>query len=146
MFCPKCGRDNPDNVTYCANCGEALFAWQKYAPRYQYQPPQQQPPYQNAENKSAPGKGLAIASMILGLATLNYFCYWFLSIPSGIVALILGISSCVQASSAGRKTHGMAVAGIICGSIGLFLGMIFFFFEITGLYSFFDYLDWIFYY
>lgn len=58
-------------------------------------------------------KGFCIASMILGIVALVFFCIWYISIPCGILAIIFGIL--------GVKTinKGMAIAGLITGSIGL---------------------------
>lgn len=58
-------------------------------------------------------KGFCIASMILGIVALIFFCIWYISIPCGILAIIFGIL--------GVKTvdKGMAIAGLITGSIGL---------------------------
>lgn len=58
-------------------------------------------------------KGFCIASMVLGIVALVFFCIWYISIPCGILAIIFGIL--------GIKTinKGMAIAGLITGSIGL---------------------------
>lgn len=58
-------------------------------------------------------KGFCIASMVLGIVSLVFFCIWYISIPCGILAIIFGIL--------GIKTinKGMAIAGLITGSIGL---------------------------
>lgn len=58
-------------------------------------------------------KGFCIASMVLGIVALVFFCIWYISIPCGILAVIFGIL--------GIKTinKGMAIAGLITGSIGL---------------------------
>lgn len=60
-------------------------------------------------------KGFCIASMVLGIVALVFFCAWYISIPCGILAIIFGIL--------GVKTinKGMAIAGLITGSIGLFI-------------------------
>ena len=58
-------------------------------------------------------KGFCIASLVLGIVALVFFCLWYISIPCGILAIIFGIL--------GIKTinKGMAIAGLITGSIGL---------------------------
>lgn len=58
-------------------------------------------------------KGFCIASLVLGIVALVFFCLWYISIPCGILAVIFGIL--------GIKTinKGMAMAGLITGAIGL---------------------------
>lgn len=53
--------------------------------------------------------------MVLGIVTLVLFCVWYISIPCGILAIIFGVL--------GVKTvdKGMAISGIVTGSIGLFI-------------------------
>lgn len=75
------------------------------------QPPP--PPYQPPQQK----KGMAIASLVLGIVSLVFFCAWYLSIPCAIVGLILGII-------ANKKFKtGMATAGIILSIIGIVTGV-----------------------
>ncbi len=63
-------------------------------------------------------KGLCIASMVLGIVALVFFCIWYISIPCGILAVIFGII--------GIKTinKGMAIAGLITGAIGLVVSIL----------------------
>ncbi len=58
-------------------------------------------------------KGFCIASLVLGIVALVFFCLWYISIPCGILAVTFGIL--------GIKTinKGMAMAGLITGAIGL---------------------------
>lgn len=58
-------------------------------------------------------KGFCIASLVLGIVALVLFCLWYLSIPCGILAVIFGILG-MKATN-----KGMAIAGLITGSIGL---------------------------
>jgi hypothetical protein len=55
---------------------------------------------------------MAIASMILGIVLLVFFCLWRLSLPAAILAIVLGFmaKSRLLPGQAGR---GMATAGII---------------------------------
>ena len=70
MFCKNCGAQNDDNVQFCAACGTALTDAAQ-APVYQepaapvYVPVAAQP-------AKVPGKGLAIASLVLGLGKSEY--------------------------------------------------------------------------
>ena len=74
----------------------------------------------NTQTKVAPEpkkekKGFCIAAMVLGIVALVFFCVWYISIPCAILAIIFGIL--------GIKTvnKGMAIAGVVTGSIGLVL-------------------------
>ena len=63
-------------------------------------------------------KGFCIASMVLGIVCLVFFCVWYVSIPCGILAIIFGI---LGVKSTGK---GMAIAGLITGSIGLVISIL----------------------
>lgn len=58
-------------------------------------------------------KGFCIASLVLGIVALVFFCLWYISIPCGILAIIFGILGIKS------MNRGMAIAGLITGSIGL---------------------------
>lgn len=60
-------------------------------------------------------KGLAIASMVLGIIALVLFCIWYISIPCAILALVFGILSLKSSK------RGMAIAGISTGAVGFVL-------------------------
>lgn len=64
------------------------------------------------------GKGMAIASMVLGIVGLVLFCIWYLSIPCGVIAIILGILH----NKKGEKS-GMATAGLVLGIIAIVLAL-----------------------
>ncbi len=60
--------------------------------------------------------GLAVASMVLGIVSIVFSCcFVYISIPCGIVGLILGAISI--ATKKGGK--GMAIAGIVCSIVSL---------------------------
>lgn len=63
-------------------------------------------------------KGFAIAALVLGIIAIVLCCIWYVSIPCGIIALILGIL--------GRKSSkkGMSTAGIVTGVIGMILCLV----------------------
>lgn len=93
-----------------------------------------QPPYPPAEAPKGdlPGLGLGIAGMILGIVSCLFYCYFFISIPCGIVSLILSINASGKAKNVGRK-NGFATAGIITSSIGLGLTVFFILLGIIGM-------------
>lgn len=63
-------------------------------------------------------KGFCIASMVLGIIALVFFCIWYVSIPCAILAIIFGV---LGIKSTGK---GMAIAGLITGSIGLVVSIL----------------------
>jgi len=92
MYCPRCGKENPDNAQVCSNCNSLLPAMFAVAPA-----------------GVAKTSGLAIASFVLGILS---FCTFF--IPA-IPAIILGIVGLVKIGRSGGKLkgNGFAVAGIV---------------------------------
>ncbi len=123
MFCTKCGASNSDDTNFCIECGASLAdtqaeasAAEPAAPAAPAVPaaPAAQATYQAAAPTAEKGKGLAIASMVLGIV--SFFCF---GIITGIIAVILGAVSKNQ----GCKS-GMATAGIVCGLIGLILSIL----------------------
>ena len=63
--------------------------------------------------------GGALASMIVGIIAIPAVIIPILAIVMGIVAIVLG----VNARRSGATNAGQAMAGIICGSIGLVLAL-----------------------
>ena len=75
-------------------------------------------PQQNyqAPDYKPPGSGFGIASMVCGILALITCCMWCTCIPLAVVSIVLGILQ-IQKGTA----KGMAIAGIVCSSIGLIL-------------------------
>lgn len=74
--------------------------------------------YYNAEPQGpqkGEGQGLGIAAMVCGiLAIVTICCVPYGPIILGIIAIILGIVQIVK-----NQKKGMAIAGIVCGGLGL---------------------------
>ena len=70
------------------------------------------------ENQVTESKGLSITSMVLGIVALVLFCFWYLSIPCAILAIVFAII--------GRKKggKGMATTGLILGIIALVIDVV----------------------
>lgn len=64
--------------------------------------------------------GYSIASMVCGILGILCCCCSWLSIACSIAAIVLGIVS-INKNCEGK---GMAIAGIVCGGIGAFIGLI----------------------
>lgn len=113
MICSKCGRDNAQGAAFCAGCGAPLATSSFQQPMYG------QPMMMGMQ---VPGKGLGIASMVLGIVSLVLFCIWYISIPCAIIGAALGGVS--KSKSAGAP-NGVATAGIVCSCVALGLAIFF---------------------
>lgn len=118
MLCNNCGKEVPDNATFCPSCGRSMGPTDltPNPAEYPYQPYQQpngsyNPNQQPAE---APGKGFAIASLVLGIV--SFFCFAYIA---GTLAIVFG----GVAKNKGYRGN-MATAGIVCGIIGIALMVI----------------------
>lgn len=67
------------------------------------------------------GSGMSVAAMVLGIVAVVFnCCFYYISLPCGIVGLILGIVSLKK----GNPGRGMAIAGVILSAISLVLFVI----------------------
>ncbi|MGA8144397.1 MAG: DUF4190 domain-containing protein [Candidatus Acidiferrales bacterium] len=105
MFCSQCGMTNADGAQFCSKCGTALGR-AAGAPGV---PGIAQTPGGGPARRS----GMALASLIFGI--------FFFIFPASIAAIVLGHLSLSEIrKSAGRLTgHGMAMAGLILGYLGV---------------------------
>lgn len=80
--------------------------------------------YQAQSTTPKPGKGVAIASLVMGIVTLALLC-WLPPFFFGVISGILGIIFAVVASKAGYR-GGIKTAGLVLSIIGLIIALIFF--------------------
>ncbi|MFE4692054.1 DUF4190 domain-containing protein [Streptomyces sp. NPDC056749] len=73
----------------------------------------------------APANGLGIAAMVLGIIAVVGFCMWGFGIVLGILALIFGIIGRGRAKRGEATNGGMALAGIILGSVSIVISAVF---------------------
>lgn len=69
-----------------------------------------------------PSNGLGTAALVLGIISVVGFCLYGLNIILGILALIFGIIGLGRAKRGEATNRGMAIAGIITGSVGIVVG------------------------
>ena len=154
MYCKVCGNYVPVNTDTCPGCGTKMSldggvagGAQQYPGQasdpYQgaYQTNQNQAYYQNpADNQgyyqnnqysgypgqpgSEPGKGAAIASMVLGIITL-VFCWMSFFAIIGIITGAVGIILAMTSKKAGYM-GGMRTAGFVCSVVGLAISSVVF--------------------
>lgn len=115
MVCKNCGTYDDTGAKFCPNCGASITEQEAATVNTVAEPaaPAQNPVFNSApvQNAPLPGKGMAIAALVLGIV--SFFCF---PIITGVLGIIFG----GVAKSKGY-TGGMATAGIVCGAIGLAL-------------------------
>ncbi|WP_239148690.1 DUF4190 domain-containing protein, partial [Streptomyces anulatus] len=70
----------------------------------------------------APNNGLGTAAMVIGIISVAGFCLYGVNIILGILALIFGIIGLGRAKRGEATNRGMALAGVILGSVGIVVG------------------------
>lgn len=93
-------------------------------------PPGGYPPYGYGQQPYfvPQSNGIAVAAGIVGIISLVISLipfFGFVAIPGGIVALVLGIIGRQRANSMGGLSKGMAITGIVTGSIAIVLPIVF---------------------
>lgn len=122
MFCPICGNDCREDQAFCENCGNPMH---RAAPVQPVQNPYMDIPTAQHFQPEVPSKTMGIVAMILGICSILFgCCIFFLAIPMAIAAIILGGIAMKRAKDAGRS-NGFALAGLICGIVGLALAVIY---------------------
>lgn len=58
---------------------------------------------EGTQNNQPESKGLSIASMVLGIVSLVFFCVWYIAIPCAILAIIFGIMVQKEAQENGKS-------------------------------------------
>jgi uncharacterized protein DUF4190 len=71
-----------------------------------------------------PSNGMGTASLVLGIISVVVFCLWPVSIIIGALAVIFGLIGRRKARRGEATNAGMALAGFICGLVGLVLGVV----------------------
>jgi DNA-directed RNA polymerase subunit RPC12/RpoP len=101
--CPRCAGVSPISANNCKSCG--------------------MPFTMEGTTVEAAGtsNGFCVASLVLGIISLPAFC----AVVPGILAIIFGIIGYNQVNKSGveKGGKGMAVAGIVCGSVGSLLAL-----------------------
>ncbi|MFJ9825353.1 DUF4190 domain-containing protein [Streptomyces sp. NPDC101160] len=104
-------------------------------PGYGYPPASPYPSYgssgygsgygQPGWGQPAPSNGMGTASMVLGIIAVAGFCMWGFGVLLGILALIFGIIGLKKASRGEATNRGMAMAGVVLGSVGILISAVF---------------------
>ncbi|MFG2311092.1 DUF4190 domain-containing protein [Streptomyces sp. NPDC048566] len=70
----------------------------------------------------SPSNGMGTSALVLGIIASVLFCAWPLAIVLGILAVVFGVIGRRKARRGEATNPGQALAGIICGSVGIVLG------------------------
>jgi hypothetical protein len=70
-----------------------------------------------------PNNGLGTAGLVLGIISAAVFCLWPVAIVVGVLAVIFGSVGRAKVSRGEATNGGQALAGIICGAVGILLGV-----------------------
>lgn len=107
IVCPRCHVQNPVAANTCRSCGVPFTM-------------------EGAQGAAAAGtarSNMAVASLVLGIISIPAF---FFVIPA-VLAIIFGVIAVLQAKRAeGSGGMGLAISGIVCGSVGLLCGVLMF--------------------
>jgi DNA-directed RNA polymerase subunit RPC12/RpoP len=102
--CSKCNRMSPVNANNCKHCGMP-FTMEGTTP-----------------DAAGTSNGFAVASLVLGIMSIPFFC----TVVVPILAVVFGGVAIMQSNSrqsGNTGGRGLAIAGIICGAIGLLIGL-----------------------
>ncbi|MFD5571937.1 hypothetical protein [Streptomyces cadmiisoli] len=70
-----------------------------------------------------PSNGLGTAGLVVGIVAAAGFCLWPVAIVLGILGIVFGAIGRAKANRGEATNPGQALAGIICGTAGLLLGI-----------------------
>ncbi|MGI5480348.1 DUF4190 domain-containing protein [Streptomyces lavendofoliae] len=72
--------------------------------------------------QQAPSNGLGVTALVLGIISVVLFCLWGLGVVLGVLALVFGVLGRKKAQRGEADNHGVALAGIILGAVGIVVG------------------------
>ncbi|MEV8595524.1 DUF4190 domain-containing protein [Streptomyces sp. NPDC052012] len=106
---PPMAPDGPGQVPYGypggygGAPGQAYYGWTGMAP--------------------LPSNGMGVTGLVLGIISAALFCLWPVAIVLGVLGVIFGSVGRAKVTRGEATNPGQALAGIICGAIGLTLGI-----------------------
>ena len=69
--------------------------------------------------------GFAVAALVLGILSLVMFFTIWLPFLLGVLAIVFGALGITRANRIGGKQKGLAIAGLVCGAVGMVLAILF---------------------
>ncbi|MFJ3666706.1 hypothetical protein ACIPSE_09660 [Streptomyces sp. NPDC090106] len=79
--------------------------------------------YYGWPGQAMPENGMGTAGLVLGVLSAIVFCLWPLAIVLGVLGVIFGAVGRGKAKRGVSTNAGQALAGIICGAVGIVLGV-----------------------
>lgn len=128
--CQKCGTFNDENESFCTSCGASLGISMSDSNSFN-------PQASNSLPVIAKNNGMAIASLVLGIAGIPFICCCYSGTIMGILAVVFGFISRnkIRASGGTEKGDGMALAGIITGFVAVGLSILLIVLSLTNVLS-----------
>lgn len=83
------------------------------------------PGYGWAPMAPQPSNGMGTAALVVGIVSAVIFCLWPLAIILGILAVIFGVIGRGKVRRGEATNSGQALAGIICGAVGIVIAVAF---------------------
>lgn len=121
--CNFCGNVLNDDDKFCTKCGAVMGEQSANQQNVNAQAGYNNQANYNANNAS---NGTAVAAMIVGI--IGLICFWAPIVPVvlGILGLVFGIKGLNKSNTMPQNTgKGMSIAGIVCGSIAMIIGIIY---------------------
>ena len=121
--CNFCGNVLNDDDKFCTKCGAVMGEQSANQQNVNAQAGYNNQANYNANNAS---NGTAVAAMIVGI--IGLICFWAPIAPVvlGILGLVFGIKGLNKSNTMPQNTgKGMSIAGIVCGSIAMIIGIIY---------------------
>lgn len=121
--CNFCGNVLNDDDKFCTKCGAVMGTESTNQQNVNTQTGYNTQANYNVNNAN---NGIAVAAMVVGI--IGLICFWAPLIPVvlGVLGLVFGIKGLNKSNTMPQNTgKGMSIAGIVCGSIAMVIGMIY---------------------
>ena len=131
MFCQKCGKEIPDDSTFCPGCGAQVNMAQPSGGNSSFG-------YYANQAKQEVQKYNIWAIVGFAVAAVSFFLPGFFTLITGISALVMSIYAANQIKVTGEKGNVFAVLGIIFGAAFTLYGLlcVFLLLGLLGAYGF----------
>lgn len=93
-------------------------------PQQAYPPQPGQPIPYGHYGPPKPRMGKAITALVLGLSSVFLCMCWFITIPTSVVAIILGVLAQRDVKRGTGGGNGMAIAGMVLGIVGVIASIV----------------------
>lgn len=116
MFCQKCGKEIPDDSTFCAGCGTQINTAQPSGGNSSFG-------YYANQAKQEAQKYNTWAIVGFAVAAVSLFLPGIFTLITGVSSLVMSIYAAKQIKATGEKGKAFAILGIIFGSAFTLFGI-----------------------